>query len=214
MSAQGYIKSSVRHVMATLDSLRIIGPDTVYDTEYYEKMNREAWLRDSEVFADVLLAEFDPESILSLGCGTGRNLSPFHRRGVDVHGVDGSKKAMENGMLPRDRLEHHDLRDPYRSEREHDLVLCIEVLEHIPAKYADTVVESIVSAGERLVVTAAEPGQGGTHHVNEQPHAYWKQKFEAHGATYCASESQSVVDRLDDIQELVWIPDNLMIFHR
>lgn len=195
-----------------LDSLRIIGPDTIYDDQYYEKMNQEAWFRDSDRFADALIAEFDPESVISLGCGTGRNLSPLYERGVSVHGVDGSVKAIKNGMIPRDYLELHDLRDPYSPESEFDLVLCIEVLEHIPAKFADVVVESIVNSGEWIVVTAAEPGQGGTHHVNEQPHSYWKQTFRKHNATYQGEKTQSVADRLNDIDELVWIPKNLMVF--
>ena len=53
-----------------------------------------------------------------------------------------------------------------------DLVHCQEVVEHIEEQYLDNLLESMCS-GRFILMTNALPGQGGHHHVNEQPTEYW-----------------------------------------
>jgi hypothetical protein len=49
-----------------------------------------------------------------------------------------------------------------------DLVLSIEVAEHLPGAWADRYVNFLYEIAKRaIVITAAIPGQGGTDHVNE-----------------------------------------------
>jgi hypothetical protein len=69
-----------------------------------------------------------------------------------------------------------------------DLVTCLEVAEHIPAEYADRLCKFL---GRRvlndwghkgaLVFSAAASGQGGSGHVNEQPHKYWVERLSTEG---------------------------------
>jgi hypothetical protein len=40
-----------------------------------------------------------------------------------------------------------------------------------------------------VIATHAFPGQGGHHHVNEQPYSYWVQKFAEYGFKFSAAES-------------------------
>ena len=69
------------------------------------------------------------------------------------------------------------LRMPIHLERRFDLVLCLEVAEHLPADSAPTLIDSLVSLGPVIVFSAAIPYQGGTHHVNEQRPEYWARHF-------------------------------------
>lgn len=70
-----------------------------------------------------------------------------------------------------------DLTQPIRLGRRFDLVQSLEVAEHLPADTAATFVETLVSHGAVILFSAAAPGQGGEHHVNEQPLEYWRALF-------------------------------------
>ncbi|WP_254538291.1 class I SAM-dependent methyltransferase [Halomarina litorea] len=187
--------------------------DRLYDRQYYAEMLGEAKLRDARAFCAALDRAFDPDTVVEFGCGPGRFLVPFEERGVTVHGLDRSTAAFEESPLPADRFTVHDLRDPYHVAEEFDIALCIEVLEHIPEEDADTVVRSIADAAPVAVVTAARPGQGGTHHVNEQLPAYWKERFAAAGMTYREYLTDDIA-RAVDPEELDWLQTNLLVFER
>jgi hypothetical protein len=64
-----------------------------------------------------------------------------------------------------------------------DLAVCCEVAEHLDARHADIFVENLTSASNTVFLTAAEVGQGGLNHVNEQPNSYWIAKFHRRGFT-------------------------------
>ena len=56
--------------------------------------------------------------------------------------------------------------------------MTLEVGEHIPAEFADAFVEYLTSNGDLVIFTAAQPGQTGHGHINEQPKSYWLGKFQ------------------------------------
>jgi hypothetical protein len=74
-----------------------------------------------------------------------------------------------------------DLTAPFYLGGPYDLVLCIEVGEHLPEESADTLVDTIVRHSGTVVFGAAVPGQEGTGHINCQPHEYWHTKFGERG---------------------------------
>jgi hypothetical protein len=65
-----------------------------------------------------------------------------------------------------------------------DLCVSTEVAEHLPAAFADTHVSYLCRTADAVLMTAATPGQGGTDHVNEQPHSYWIETYCGHGFDY------------------------------
>ena len=70
-----------------------------------------------------------------------------------------------------------DLHNTIDVEKKFDVVWCFEVAEHIHPTYADVLVETIARHGDHIVLSAAQPGQGGCGHLNEQPPEYWIDKF-------------------------------------
>jgi hypothetical protein len=61
-----------------------------------------------------------------------------------------------------------------------DLVISLEVAEHLPADCAEGFVEDLTRHGDAVLFSAAIPGQGGWHHVNEQPASFWADLFARH----------------------------------
>lgn len=195
------------------NDLGLVDFDTIYNEQYYERMLNDDALRDMEMFCEVLCSMYSPETVLELGCGTGRTLLPFHERGIEVRGVDRSSHALEISPLPGEYLDLHDLRESYNADRSYDLVLSLEVLEHIPEEYEDVLVESIVRGGDIAVVSAAPPTppMQGKHHVNEKPREYWIEKFTDKGLEYSQEDTRSLRNELD-MQEVKSVQERLMVF--
>jgi hypothetical protein len=74
-----------------------------------------------------------------------------------------------------------DLSGPVDLGRRFDLVQSLEVAEHLSADKAETFVETLVRHSPLVMFSAAVPGQGGEHHVNERPLEYWRGLFRQKG---------------------------------
>jgi SAM-dependent methyltransferase len=132
--------------------------------------------------AVLLASERRPGSILDVGCGTGTWLRAALDLGIDdVYGVDGQGAAVSKLLFPRERFTLLDLRRRFDLGRRFDLVICLEVAEHLPADAAEPLVESLVMHGDRILFSAACPGQPGQHHINCQWPEWWQDIFNRHG---------------------------------
>jgi SAM-dependent methyltransferase len=129
-----------------------------------------------------LLTLIQPASVIDVGCGLGTWLAAFERAGVrDVLGVDGDYVPRAALEIPRERFVAHDLRRPLRLGRTFDLVVSLEVAEHLPSECATTFVDTLIGLGSAVLFSAAIPFQGGESHVNEQWPDYWARLFERRG---------------------------------
>lgn len=212
-----YARMSISEVKKRLkyvgDSLGILSPDEIYNKEYYRKRQSDPWRSDAHEIAKTLENEFEPSSVIDFGCAIGAHLEHFHEQGILVQGVDGHPGALNYAVIPSDRIDLHDLREPYKTTQKYDLVLCFEVLEHIPQRFDDILLDTLCKAGDLLVITAAPPGQGGTHHVNEQPKEYWESEFKSRGFEH----DQDATDRISSsfqLEEANWMEENLFVFRR
>jgi hypothetical protein len=92
-------------------------------------------------------------------------------------GVDGEYVNIKTLAIPEERFIPYDLKRPYRIDRAFDLVVSLEVAEHLPADCAETLVDSLTGLGSVVLFSAAIPYQGGEHHINEQWPEYWIRLF-------------------------------------
>jgi SAM-dependent methyltransferase len=131
-----------------------------------------------------LLLELLPAvvSVVQVGCGSGAWMAAAEAEGIgEVAGIDGPWVDTTDFAADRSALVTCDIREPFDIGRTFDLVLCIEVAEHLPARRADSFVADLCRLGPVVVFSAAVPGQGGYGHVNEQWPAYWFTPFESAG---------------------------------
>lgn len=154
-----------------------------YDRSFYDTVN-DAGAVSAAAILPILLDLLPAKSAIDIGCGTGIWAAELVRLGVpDIIGVDGGYVPNDQRRLPPERFREADLTGPLGIGRKFDLALCLEVGEHLPAASADHLVSELVSLAPALLFSAATPGQGGTHHVNEQWPDYWIRRFEQHGHT-------------------------------
>ncbi len=156
--------------------------DDGYDEEFYEELGSLAEHAAAEI-VPLLLRLFTPSSVIDVGCGDGAFLHEFARHGVtDLHGVEGKHLPADfQFRSPVATLTLQDLEHPFEMDRRFDLALCLEVAEHLEYARSAGFVADLCKLADVVVFSAAVPGQGGTHHVNEQWPTFWRDQFARHG---------------------------------
>jgi len=192
----------------------------VYNPGICKNYERIAF-RNAKPLADALLAE-QPEarSMIDIGCGAGIIAAEFQSRGLRVHGCEYSRtarrRAIHRGVnvFPFDLSRSTGVPDHLRSEMI-DFALTTEVAEHIPVVFADGFVDFIASLQtETVFFTAAQPGQGGEGHINEQPKAYWIDKFAARGFHTDDASAERIRDSLRANNASAFLYNNIIVFCR
>jgi SAM-dependent methyltransferase len=126
--------------------------------------------------------EMPVSSVLDVGCGRGIWLSQWLLHGAsNVTGVDGPYIDAEMLRIPQSSFLARDVSQPFSLGRRFDLVQSLETAEHLPEASAETFIDNLIGHGSLILFSAAIPGQGGEHHINEQPWEYWRAKFAARG---------------------------------
>lgn len=184
----------------------------IYGEQFYQGM-RDGSYRSAGVVVPLVLELVKPcASVVDVGCGTGAWLARFREHGVkDLCGLEFSAVGAHLAHIGREHIRMVDLSRPFRLERIFDLVVSLEVAEHLPEEAAAGLVESLAGLGPVVLFSAAVPGQGGTNHLNEQWPSYWARRFAENGF--------EVVDCLRnriwrDERIEWWYRQNLLLFVR
>ncbi|PMB53174.1 hypothetical protein CEN39_05900, partial [Fischerella thermalis CCMEE 5201] len=123
-----------------------------------------------------------PKSVVDVGCGLGSWLSVFEDFGIkDIVGIDGNYVNRSLMYINEDKFIPYDLKKPLELNRKFDLVISLEVAEHLPENAAEPFIKSLVSLGDFILFSAAIPNQGGQDHVNERWPNYWQNLFRNFG---------------------------------
>jgi glycosyltransferase involved in cell wall biosynthesis len=157
------------------------------------------WIKDN----------LNPQQVLDLGCGPGTYVECFHDQGVKAVGYDTDIRIQDKDYLVCKSL--------FDVEETGDLVLCMEVAEHIESSNNLKIVESMVKAlepGGILIWTAAKPGQGGVGHINCQTKDYWSELFVWQPLIRCLDIEEQLVDAMKDGYHMGWFVQNLLVYKR
>ncbi len=153
-----------------------------------------------------------PERLTDVGCGPGHWCDVAHRLGVEARGYDLVAKGDNRYWVIESDLTRPQELAPA------DMVLCLEVAEHLPKGAANTLCDSVVAAvepGGRLLWSAAVPGQGGAGHLNEQPPGYWLKKLKTRGLQINAPETHRLSSVWSEIAPNAWwYGRNIVVLHQ
>jgi SAM-dependent methyltransferase len=182
-----------------------------YDSEFFLDQ-RDASRHAAEEIVPYLISLINPVSVLDVGCGVGGWLTVFMAHGIsDCLGIDGAYVDRSLLWIDDSKFLVADLAGHVRLQRRFDLVISLEVAEHLPPASAEMFIDNLTRHGDIIFFSAAVPGQGGTHHVNEQWPEFWQERFQARGYL-----------RLDCLRDRFWhnrrIPccyrQNMMLYVR
>lgn len=181
----------------------------LYSDQFFANI-RSGSRRSAEVIVPRLMELLHPRSVLDVGCGVGAWLDVFQQHGVaEIFGVDGSYVEPQTLEIPTACFAAHDLTQPLHLARRFDLVMSLEVAEHVPSACAAAFVESLTAHSTAVLFSAAIPFQGGTHHVNEQWPGYWMAHFQQRGYVALDGLRQEF---WDNAQVEWWYTQNMLLF--
>lgn len=144
----------------------------------YER--NEHWLGFFGAMADAIVRDLRPTTVLDAGCAKGFLVEALRERGVEAWGVDVSEHAIsEVHESVREYCGVASLTEPL--PRRYDLVVCVEVLEHIPAAESNAAVANICAATDRLLLSSTPDEYGEATHLNVQPPEVWSAAIAQNG---------------------------------
>lgn len=142
-------------------------------------------LNAPNIIVPYLINKFQPKSVVDVGCGIGTFLKVFSEKGVKkILGIDGEWVVANQLQIKNEEFLRADLEKPLTINDKFDMVLCLEVVEHLKETSSDIIVESLTSLGNIIVFSSAIVNQGGQNHINEQDYYYWQEKFSKKGYYY------------------------------
>lgn len=147
-----------------------------YSTGFYDTIN-DGSLRSAYQVVPHVMQHLNPQSVVDIGCGEGAWLKVFAAYGAEVTGVDGDHVDHQRLLIDPENFIWQDLNTMRPLGHQHDLVMSLEVAEHLPEKKADRFVELLTRHGETVLFSAAIPGQSGHNHINCQWPSYWVELF-------------------------------------
>lgn len=144
----------------------------------YER--NEEWLAFFGSIADRIVSEIQPRTVLDAGCAMGFLVEALRQRGVEAFGVDVSEYAIEH-VHPsvRPYCWRGSVTEPL--PQRYDLIVCIEVLEHLPAQEAEEAVANLCRSADDILHSATPYDYKEVTHFNVQPPEYWAEVFARHG---------------------------------
>lgn len=152
--------------------------ETCYGQEFYASQILGS-LQSAQVYLYHLFSIWGvPESVADLGCGRGAWLATCRDLGVRwTVGFDGSWNS-QGDMLDQG-IEFHptDLEKALPLADRFDLVISLEVAEHLQPESSDIFVESLSRLSDAVLFGAAFIGQPGANHINTRLHSFWAEKF-------------------------------------
>jgi len=145
-------------------------------TDQFFKLRRKFNSRQIQI-AQKIAKILDIKSVIDYGAGVGGFLQGFQKSGCSClgieYGYDNAKKYIPSDLhiIKGDLTEFVDY-------GKFDLTLCIEVIEHIPAKFEQMAIFNLLCSSNKYIILTTSEDKSGVNHVNCQPREYWIEKIQ------------------------------------
>jgi SAM-dependent methyltransferase len=168
-------------------------PPTAYDQHYFSHYfsnatktgtlaygRSEHWQSFFGGIADHIINDIAPRTVLDAGCAMGFLVEALRDRGVEAYGIDISEYAISKvrpDIKPFCRVGS--VTDPMESQ--FDLIVSIEVLEHLSQEDAIKAVRNLCASTSDFIFSSTPQDYDEATHFNVQPPEWWTEVFGRQG---------------------------------
>jgi SAM-dependent methyltransferase len=181
---------------------QVLTDDSRYTAEFFAEL-RDFTKSSADVIVPLVLDHYRPRSVIDVGCGEGWFGKAFADRGCRVIGVDGA--YVQDRVID---FREADLAKPLPPLGSFDLVVCLEVAEHLDRDQGPSFIEELCRLAPVVLFSAAIPDQGGADHRNERWPGYWADLFSRSGYA-CSGALRWKI--WEDDRVAVWYRQNLLV---
>ncbi len=145
--------------------------------------NKKIWMNNFESIASKIINLFNPETVLDIGCAYGYLVEALRSKGVKAYGIDVSEYAVNQAdenvkpflksMSALDNL-------PDNFPKHYDLVVSIEMIEHLYEDDGLKLIEIIASYTDKVLLSSTDSDFDNPTHFNVRPKEYWVEQFAKH----------------------------------
>jgi hypothetical protein len=141
----------------------------------------DIWLKQFDSVAERICLDIQPTTVLDAGCALGLLVEVLRKRDVQAWGIDISEFAIEN-VHPdiRQYCRVGSITEPFEHPH-YDLIVSIEVLEHLPKEDADKAIANLCQHTDDILFSSTPFDYDEATHFNVQPTEYWAERFARHG---------------------------------
>lgn len=165
---------------------------SVYNEHYYQTSfggipyNRTEkdghWVKFFTSIADEIKQRYNPKRVLDVGCAKGFLVEALRDLGINAYGFDISEIAIEE---VREDIKPFctvgSVNDPEMYQGHYDLILCIEILEHVPEEMAETTIKLMCEHSNTVLFSSSPDDFDEPTHINVRPAEYWDDFFAKYG---------------------------------
>lgn len=157
-----------------------------YDRYYFQNAcgkpyeRNPEWLQFFAGIASAIVSRIAPHTVLDAGCAMGFLVEGLRACGVDAFGIDVSEYALGQvrpDLKPYVRLAS--VLDPL--SQKYDLIVSIEVLEHLSLQDCERAVENLCQASDDVLFSSTPADYREPTHLNVQPPEFWAGLFARQG---------------------------------
>ena len=159
----------------------------LYNYDYYHNCcgpiayeDPEHWIKFFGDIAERIIKDINPKTVLDAGCAMGYLVTAFRDRGVEAYGIDISEYAVS---MAREDIKPYCFvgslteRLPQNMPRRYDLVVSIEVLEHLYAEDGKVAIKNICNLSDNILFCSSPTDFTELTHFNVQQREYWAKLF-------------------------------------
>jgi len=161
-----------------------------YDAAFFQHYTGGAYTRDNPHWGRFFggLAQFiadfiRPTLAIEVGCAIGILLDALQSRGISATGFDISEYAVSQCRAGIAWVGDVADAAAYPQGVRADLVICLEVLEHIPPERTATALDNLCNAGDALLFSSTPHDTTEPTHCNVHPVGFWIAEFARRGFT-------------------------------
>jgi cyclopropane fatty-acyl-phospholipid synthase-like methyltransferase len=183
----------------------------INEVGFWETTDQTGHVHDISIAAALsqYLADKQAKTVVDFGCGLGDYAKAFKADGYKVEAYDGNPntETLTNGIG-----KVLDLSKPFYLGKKFDVVLSLEVGEHIPKEFEEQFIENITKhAKKHLIISWAVVGQGGDGHVNCANNDYIIGQIVDRGFKHNAKDSQTIRNAATNAS---WFSYTIMVFDK
>lgn len=184
---------------------------SMYNYDFHKTIEHEE-LPQAQRLAEYIATVVKPNVFLDFGCSSGLYLREIKHRlpSIPSFGFEFAEDAVKNALCAD--VIQCDLTVPLILEKkDHTVGICLEVLEHIHEDHWKPVLTNITNLCDRIIFSAAVPGQGGTGHINCRNKIDWIRRFHSFGFVVDLDATKHLITYIKAVDHMGWFVMNVMV---
>jgi SAM-dependent methyltransferase len=129
--------------------------DNIFDDNFYSKRKHIAWR--AQPVCKQIIKQFNPKSVIDVGCGIGEFLDYFQKSGIRVVGIENSEYVYNHLMVPKKLVKMYDItKDHLTLKKKSDIALCFMVIGRIPKEHWKEAANFLAGLSDTIITVVEE----------------------------------------------------------